>query len=44
MLSKATIKDIQSLQHKKFRDESHTFSAEGPKVVHEFLNVLLFTD
>ena len=42
MLSKATIKDIQSLQHKKFRDESHTFSAEGPKVVHELLQEAAF--
>ncbi|MEI8053324.1 MAG: RNA methyltransferase [Bacteroidota bacterium] len=37
MLSKATIKDIQSLQHKKFRDESNAFLAEGPKVVKELL-------
>lgn len=37
MLNKATIKDIQSLQHKKFRDESHSFSAEGPKLVQELL-------
>ncbi len=37
MLSKATIKDIQSLQHKKFRNESNLFTAEGPKVVDEFL-------
>ncbi len=42
MLSKATIKDIQSLQHKKFRDESHTFLAEGPKVVHELLQTAAF--
>jgi len=42
MLSKATIKDIQSLQHKKFRDESHSFSAEGPKVVHELLKEPVF--
>lgn len=33
MISKSTIKDIQSLQHKKFRDESDSFIAEGPKVV-----------
>jgi TrmH family RNA methyltransferase len=37
MLSKAIIKDIQSLQHKKFRDESNAFLAEGPKVVKELL-------
>jgi len=42
MLSKATIKDIQSLQHKKFRDETHTFLAEGPKVVHELLQESAF--
>ena len=42
MLSKATIKDIQSLQHKKFRDESHLFSAEGPKVVLELLQESAF--
>lgn len=39
MLSKATIKDIQSLQHKKFRNESNLFTAEGPKVVDELLTV-----
>ncbi len=33
MISKSTIKYIQSLQHKKFRDESGSFIAEGPKVV-----------
>ena len=33
MVSKSTIKYIQSLQHKKFRDEYHVFVAEGPKVV-----------
>jgi TrmH family RNA methyltransferase len=37
MLSKAIIKDIQSLQQKKFRDESHSFLAEGPKVVKELI-------
>lgn len=37
MLSKATIKGIQSLQHKKFRNERNVFAAEGPKVVDEFL-------
>jgi TrmH family RNA methyltransferase len=38
MLSKAIIKDIQSLQHKKFRNETKNFAAEGPKVVKEFLS------
>jgi TrmH family RNA methyltransferase len=42
MLSKATIKDIQSLQHKKFRNERKLFTAEGPKVVDEFLSTGYF--
>jgi len=42
MLSKATIKDIQSLQHKKFRNERKIFAAEGPKVVDEFLSASYF--
>ncbi len=33
MISKSVIKYIQSLQQKKFRDEHHAFTAEGPKVV-----------
>ncbi len=37
MLTKATIKYIQSLQHKKFRDEEGAFFAEGPKLVNELL-------
>lgn len=37
MLSKSNIKYIQSLQHKKFRDEYQVFMAEGPKVVNELL-------
>jgi RNA methyltransferase, TrmH family len=37
MITKATIKYIQSLQHKKFRDEHNAFIAEGPKVVAELL-------
>ncbi len=37
MFSKSTIKYIQSLQHKKFRDEYNVFVAEGPKVVTELL-------
>jgi len=42
MLSKATIKDIQSLQHKKFRNERKLFAAEGPKVVEAFLSTGYF--
>lgn len=37
MLSKKVIKDIQSLGHKKFRDETGLFVAEGPKIINEFL-------
>ena len=37
MLSKARIKYIQSLYHKKFRDESEYFVIEGPKIVSEFI-------
>ncbi|RYF87141.1 MAG: RNA methyltransferase, partial [Chitinophagaceae bacterium] len=37
MLSKASIKYIQSLQHKKFRDQEGLFVAEGPKLVKELL-------
>lgn len=40
MLTKAVIKDIQSLQHKKFRDEQGLFIAEGPKLAQD----LLFSD
>lgn len=38
MLSKTTIKYIQSLRQKKFRDNDNLFIAEGPKVVGELLN------
>lgn len=38
MLSKTHTKYIQSLQHKKFRDEAGVFIAEGPKIVSELLN------
>jgi TrmH family RNA methyltransferase len=38
MLSKTHTKYIQSLQHKKFRDENGVFLAEGPKVVMDLLN------
>ena len=37
MLSKNEIKDIQSLRHKKFREETRLFVAEGPKIVGELL-------
>ncbi|HMC98943.1 MAG TPA: RNA methyltransferase [Ferruginibacter sp.] len=37
MISKSHTKYIQSLQHKKFRDESGQFVAEGPKTVLELL-------
>ncbi|MCW3116038.1 MAG: methyltransferase [Chitinophagaceae bacterium] len=37
MLSKSQIKYIQSLGHKKFRDETGLFIAEGPKIVNELL-------
>jgi TrmH family RNA methyltransferase len=38
MLSKSKAKYIQSLGHKKFRDEEALFIAEGDKVVSEILN------
>ena len=38
MLSKASVKYIQSLQHKKFRDEHHAFVAEGPKLLIELID------
>ena len=37
MLTKKIAKYIQSLSHKKFRDEEKSFIAEGPKVVEELL-------
>ena len=37
MLSKTFIKYIQSLHHKKFRDEEGVFIAEGIKVIGDFL-------
>ena len=40
MLSKKVVKDIQSLGHKKFRDESQLFVAEGPKIVSELCNII----
>lgn len=39
MLSKSRVKYIQSLYHKKFRDEAGTYVIEGPKVLAEFLEV-----
>jgi len=38
LLSKKIVKYIQSLSHKKLRDEENAFIAEGPKVVTEFLS------
>ena len=38
MLSKTAVKYIQSLTHKKFRDENGIFLAEGPKVVEEIIS------
>lgn len=37
MLVKSQVKYIQSLGHKKFRDEEGVFVAEGPKIVQELL-------
>jgi RNA methyltransferase, TrmH family len=42
MITKTNIKYIQSLQHKKFRDEYNAFFAEGPKVVNELLHENIF--
>jgi TrmH family RNA methyltransferase len=39
MLSKNEIKDIQSLRHKKFRQDAGLFVAEGPKIVGELLTI-----
>jgi RNA methyltransferase, TrmH family len=38
MLVKSKIKYIQSLSHKKQRDEDRLFIAEGPKIINELLN------
>jgi RNA methyltransferase, TrmH family len=40
MLSKNEVKDIQSLRHKKHRDEGKVFIAEGPKIVSELLQLI----
>ncbi len=42
MLSKSILKYIQSLHHKKFRDEHNVFIAEGPKVVIDLFNSGVF--
>ena len=42
MFNKSIVKYIQSLQHKKFRDEHNAFIAEGPKVVEELLQTNIF--
>ncbi len=42
MFNKTHTKYIQSLHHKKFRDENYIFIAEGPKVVLELLNSHVF--
>lgn len=42
MISKATVKYIQSLQQKKFRDVEGCFVAEGPKCVLELLQGNVF--
>ena len=42
MINKSAVKYIQSLQHKKFRDEHSAFIAEGPKVVIELLQHNIF--
>ena len=38
MLSKKIVKYIQSLSHKKLRDQENAFISEGTKVVAEFLS------
>ena len=38
MIVKSKIKYIQSLGHKKQRDEDGVFVAEGPKIINELLN------
>jgi RNA methyltransferase, TrmH family len=40
MLSKNEIKDIQSLRHKKQREETRLFIAEGPKIIAELLTII----
>ena len=38
-VSKSQVKYIQSLSHKKFRDEAGVFVAEGPKIAGELLQM-----
>lgn len=38
-ISKSQVKYIQSLSHKKFRDDAGVFVAEGPKIVGELLQI-----
>src|SRR5580704_12963716 len=39
LVTRSQVKYIQSLSHKKFRDEQAVFVAEGPKIVEELLGV-----
>lgn len=39
MISKSQVKYIQSLGQKKFRDETGSFVAEGPKIINELLGL-----
>jgi RNA methyltransferase, TrmH family len=39
MITKSQVKYIQSLGHKKFRDEEGVFVVEGPKIVEELIRV-----
>lgn len=43
MIAKSKLKYIQSLDHKKFRDEAGVFLVEGPKMVAEILQDKLLT-
>lgn len=38
MIAKSKFKYIQSLSHKKFRDEEGVFVAEGPRIINELLS------
>lgn len=40
MISKATIKRIQSLELRKYRQREHLFVAEGPKLVGELCGAI----
>jgi RNA methyltransferase, TrmH family len=40
MLSKKEVKYIQSLRHKKFREETSLFTAEGHKIVSELMQLI----